>query len=201
MIALQNVHFSYDGTAVLRGVDWRLPSSGIVCLRGASGCGKTTLLRLLAGLEQPSSGRIAGLGDRRVAVCFQEDRLLPWCTALENVTLACGDAARARELLCQFGLSDCLDSRPAQMSGGQQRRVALARALAVDADLLLLDEPFTGMDAETWGLVVPTIETFATTHTVVLVTHIAEEADALSADIIELGKIPLSGNLSSSNEG
>lgn len=196
MIALQNVHFSYDGTAVLQGIDWQLPPSGIVCLRGASGCGKTTLLRLLAGLERPSSGRVVGLDDKRVSVCFQEDRLLPWCTALENVTLACGDAERARELLCQFGLADCLDSRPAQMSGGQQRRVALARALSVDADLLLLDEPFTGMDATTWGLVVPTIEAFAATHTVVLVTHIAAEAEALSAAVLELGSAPLRGDLS-----
>lgn len=201
MIALKNVHFSYDGTLVLHGVDWQLPTSGIVCLRGASGCGKTTLLRLLAGLEQPSSGHIVGLDDKRVAVCFQEDRLLPWCTALENVMLACGDAVRARELLCRFGLEDCLDSRPAQMSGGQQRRVALARALSVDADLLLLDEPFTGMDAATWGLVVPTIEAFAATHTVVLVTHIAAEAQALSADVLELGKIPLSGDLTARNDG
>ncbi len=201
MIELQNVHFSYDGTSVLHGVDWRLPPQGIVCLRGASGCGKTTLLRLLAGLERPSSGRIVGLDDARVAVCFQEDRLLPWCTALENVTLAGGDAERAREMLCQFGLADCLDSRPTQMSGGQQRRVALARALSVDADLLLLDEPFTGMDAATWGLVVPTIEAFAATHTVVLVTHIVEEAEALSAAVLELDSIPLSGDLSVRNDG
>ncbi len=201
MITLQNVCFSYDGTPVLQDVDWRLPTSGIVCLRGASGCGKTTLLRLLAGLEQPSSGRVVGMDDTRVSVCFQEDRLLPWCTALENVTLACGDAERARELLCQFGLAECLDSRPAQMSGGQQRRVALARALSVDADLLLLDEPFTGMDAATWGLVVPTIEAFAATRPVVLVTHIIEEAQALSATVLELDGVPISGDLSAYGNG
>ena len=196
MIALHNVHFSYDGTPVLRGVDWQLPPSGIVCLRGASGCGKTTLLRLLAGLEQPSSGRVIGLDDKRVAVCFQEDRLLPWCTALENVTLACGESDRARQLLCRFGLEDCLHSRPTQMSGGQQRRVALARALSVDADILLLDEPFTGMDTATWGMVVPTIAAFAATHPVVLVTHVIEEAQMLSARVLELGDAPLSGSLS-----
>lgn len=196
MIALENVHFSYAGTPVLHGVNWQLPTSGIVCLRGASGCGKTTLLRLLAGLEQPSSGRVVGLDEGRTAVCFQEDRLLPWCTALENVTLACEDADRARELLCRFGLEDCLHSRPAQMSGGQQRRVALARALSVSADLLLLDEPFTGMDAATWGLVVPTIAAFAETRPVVLVTHVIEEAQALGARVLELGGAPLSGSLS-----
>ncbi len=196
MITLQNVSFSYDGTPVLRNVDWQLPTSGIVCLRGASGCGKTTVLRLLAGLQQPSSGRVVGLDDVRVSVCFQEDRLLPWCTALENVTIACGDAEKARELLIQFGLAECLDSRPAQMSGGQQRRVALARALSVDADLLLLDEPFTGMDAATWGLVAPTIEAFAATRPVVLVTHIIEEAQALSATVLELDSAPISGDLS-----
>ncbi len=196
MITIQDVSFFYDGTAVLRDVDWQLPNAGIVCLRGASGCGKTTLLRLLAGLEQPSAGRIDGMHGVRVAVCFQEDRLLPWCTALENVTLACDDAERARELLCRFGLEDCLDSRPSQMSGGQQRRVALARALAVDADLLLLDEPFTGMDAATWELVLPTILDFAATRPVVLVTHIMAEAEALGARVVELGDGPVSGDLS-----
>ncbi len=201
MIALQNVHFSYDGTSVLRGIDWQLPESGIVCLRGASGCGKTTILRLLAGLEQPSSGQVIGLDEARTAVCFQEDRLLPWCSALENVTLACGDGDIAREILCRFGLEECLHSYPAQMSGGQQRRVALARALSVSADLLLLDEPFTGMDAATWGLVVPTITAFAADHPVVLVTHVIEEAQALGARIAELDSTPLSGSISAWSDG
>lgn len=201
MIAVQDVSFFYDGTAVLRNVDWHLPNAGVVCLRGASGCGKTTLLRLLAGLEQPSAGRIVGTDGVRVAVCFQEDRLLPWCTALENVTIACDDVERARELLCRFGLGDCLDSRPSQMSGGQQRRVALARALVTDAELLLLDEPFTGMDVATWELVLPAIRDFASTRPVVLVTHIAAEAEALGAQVIELGDGPVSGDLSALMQG
>ena len=104
-IELQKVDFAYGNTAVCRELSWRLPPQGIICLWGASGCGKTTLLRLLCGLEQPQAGRIVRPSGLRTAVCFQEDRLLPWRTALENVFIAAG-CGREDVVLCRVYISD-----------------------------------------------------------------------------------------------
>lgn len=195
-IRLENATFSYDSTPVLCDVTWQLPPKGVVCLWGPSGCGKTTLLRLLAGLEKPSAGVVTGV--RRVSMVFQENRLLPWLTALQNVTVVGVDDAIARNHLSALGLTEEEQhSLPSHLSGGQQRRVALARALAVKSDVLLLDEPFNGLDEDTWQNVVPLVQTYAEQKPVVLVTHIWEQAEALNADRILLKGTPLSGVLSS----
>lgn len=191
-IVMDNVSFRYENTAILDDVTWHLPKSGVVCLWGVSGCGKTTALHLLAGLKKPQSGKITGVG--RVAMVFQEDRLLPWCTALENVTLVGADESSARELLTTLGLTDDeMVAYPAYLSGGQQRRVALARALAAESDILLLDEPFNGLDEGTWQDVVPLIQKAALGRPVILVTHIREQVQALMASVISLGEAPQSG--------
>ena len=191
---LKNVHFSYATTAVCADVTWQLPESGVVCLWGPSGCGKTTLLRLLAGLEKPSAGEVVGIN--RVSMVFQEDRLLPWLTALENVTLTGAEETKAKEMLTALGLTEEEQrTLPGMLSGGQQRRVALARALAADSDLLLLDEPFNGLDEDTWQSAVPLILAYAQHHPVVLVTHIRTQAEALNARMITLSETPLSGEL------
>lgn len=191
-VSLKNVSFAYGDTPVLRDVTWHLPDSGVVCLWGASGCGKTTALRLLAGLEKPTSGSVNGV--RRVSMVFQEDRLLPWRTALENVLLTGADVEKAQELLAELGLTvEETQAYPQHLSGGQQRRVALARALAAESDILLLDEPFNGLDEGTWMDVVPLIKKVAETRPVVLVTHIREQIEALKATVIPLGAAPQMG--------
>ena len=173
-IAFENVSFSYDTTPVLQQVNWQVPDKGVLCLWGPSGCGKTTALRLLAGLEKPTSGKVSGVN--RVAMVFQEDRLLPWRSALDNVTVVGADSETARDLLSALGLTEEeMAALPAHLSGGQQRRVALARALAAECDLLLLDEPFNGLDEGTWQDVVPLIRQAAQKRPVVLVTHIREQ--------------------------
>lgn len=191
---LERVSFSYGAAPVLENVSWRLPDRGVVCLWGASGCGKTTVLRLLAGLEQPSAGKV--YRPKRVSMLFQENRLLPWYTALENVALP-PETGRscAQKALMAMGLSAEQNSLPANLSGGQRRRVALARALALPGELLLLDEPFTGLDEGAWKSVVPAILARAATIPVVLVTHVAAEARALGAEIVPLGHPPVQGNL------
>ena len=157
---------------------WQLPDTGVVCLWGPSGCGKTTLLRLLAGLEKPSDGVVEGVGS--VSMVFQEDRLLPWFTALENVTITGATEGKATETLSALGLTDAeISALPQHLSGGQQRRVALARALAADSDILLLDEPFNGLDEDTWQSIIPLIVRYAEHNPVVLVTHIRQQAEML----------------------
>lgn len=191
-ISLNNVSFAYDKTAVLDGLTWCLPDQGVVCLWGASGCGKTTILRLLAGLEQPTDGTVHGAN--RVSMVFQEDRLLPWRTAVENVMISGADTDTACALLAQLGLTAEEGSAyPHHLSGGQQRRVALARALAAESDILLLDEPFNGLDEGTWQDVVPLIKETAQSRPVVLVTHVREQAEALGATIILMGDAPQKG--------
>lgn len=191
-ICFKNVTFSYGKTTVLQEVTWQLPDSGVVCLWGASGCGKTTALRLLAGLEKPRSGVVSGAN--RVSMVFQEDRLLPWRTALENVLLAGTDVEKACKLLTELGLTvEETKTYPQHLSGGQQRRVALARALATESDILLLDEPFNGLDEDTWQDVVPLIKAVAKNRPVVLVTHIREQIEALDAKVIPLGVAPQMG--------
>ncbi|MBQ4333506.1 MAG: ABC transporter ATP-binding protein [Clostridia bacterium] len=193
-VRLEKVSFAYGDTPVCRDVTWQLPDSGVACLWGPSGCGKTTLLRLLAGLERPDSGRIQAPG--RVSMVFQEDRLLPWLTALQNVTVVGTEEDTARRWMLSLGLTEGeLQSLPDALSGGQQRRVALARALAADSDYLLLDEPFNGLDEDTWRAAIPWIAEYAAHRPVVLVTHVRQQAEALHAALIPLAGVPVSGVL------
>ncbi len=193
-VCLKNICFSYDSVRVCDDLTWCLPDTGVVCLWGPSGCGKTTLLRLLAGLERPNSGAVEGVG--QVSMVFQEDRLLPWLTALANVTLTGVDEPAARQMLTAVGLTaEEMAALPEHLSGGQQRRVALARALAAEGDMLLLDEPFNGLDEDTWQHIVPLIAEYAKTRPVVLVTHVRQQAEALAAQIMPLTDIPLTGSL------
>lgn len=146
MIRIDGLSFSYGNKAVFSNLSLELPG-GVCCLEGVSGRGKTTLLRLIAGRLKPSAGIISGVPER-VSFLFQEDRLLPWLTAEDNVAAVLpGDRAdEAGRWLTAVELGQALRALPEHLSGGQRRRVALARALAFGGDLLLLDEPFEGLD-------------------------------------------------------
>ncbi len=144
-IRFENVSAGYGEHLIIKNRSFVFPERGTVAISGASGSGKTTVLRLLCGLLAPVSGRITGLSEKKVSFVFQEDRLLPWCTAQENAAVA-GDAQLARELLEEMELSEYLDAYPSALSGGMQRRVAIARALCFGGDVFLLDEPFKGLD-------------------------------------------------------
>ena len=151
MLEFRSVSLSFGDQQVLRGVSFTLPAGGRLALMGPSGCGKTTLLRLAAGLLEPDSGEVLR-PDAGAAVVFQEPRLLPWLTAEENVNLVLSDSSatlpQARAWLGKLGLADAAGKYPAELSGGMQRRVALARALALGRELLILDEPFSALDEE-----------------------------------------------------
>ena len=157
-IEVQQLSKRFDNSArtVFSELSFTLSSEESLCLLGPSGCGKTTFLRLLMGLEQPSSGtiHIVPMSGIQMSYVFQEPRLVPWRTCLENVLLPleltsqCNPSARlrAQELLQQLGLADRLKHFPHELSGGMQMRVALARALITQPNILLLDEPFAALD-------------------------------------------------------
>lgn len=170
---------SFGDRLVLENVTLTIPEKGITRITGGSGLGKTTLLSIIAGTLTPDAGERIGFENIRVSCVFQEDRLLPWYTARKNVALV-SDSRRAAELLAAVGLAESEDKLPAQLSGGMRRRAALARALAYDGDLLLLDEPFSGVDEPTRREVLaPLVARFAESRPVLLVTHDAEDAEML----------------------
>lgn len=171
-IELHQLTAGYDGMTVLNDVSFTLPATGCVVLQGPSGCGKTTLLRVLAGLLKPQSGMITGLEERRISFVFQEDRLLPWCTAKENIALV-SDETTADGLLAAVDLSDAAHELPAALSGGMRRRVAIARALSYAQDVLLLDEPFNGLDQHLRSEMAQLIQSHA--KLIILVTHDRED--------------------------
>jgi len=146
-LQIRRLYKAYGGHVVFHDFSVDIPLEGITVLHGASGAGKTTLFRLLLGLEQPDSGEISGMSGRKPAVVFQEDRLLPWRNALKNVSIVSSEKAAERALE-RLGLGGSLHLLPRELSGGMRRRVALARALAYGGDILFLDEPFTGLDEE-----------------------------------------------------
>lgn len=189
---LDNVSFAYRDTPVLNNVSLALPKAGAVCFTAPSGTGKTTLLRLIAGLEAPQKGVVTNEGER-VAVMFQDNRLFPWLTAEQNVALACA-GEDPLPFLEAVELTDARDKFPSQLSGGMQRRVALARALAFGGDLLLLDEPFTGLDNELRERVAAVIRERFAGGCIVLITHDPAEAALLDATVVPL-TFPLSGTI------
>ena len=153
MLLLENLKHQYGNFTVLEGINLCVSSGEIICFSGPSGCGKTTLLRIIAGSIKPTSGLVKNLF-ARTSFCFQEPRLLPWRNALENISLglkAKGIGIRKRQeiaiaLARELGIDRAAKQYPHQLSGGMQQRVALGRALAIEPDLLLLDEPFSALD-------------------------------------------------------
>jgi len=187
---------------VLRGLDVELGAGEIVAVVGPSGCGKSTLLRLVAGLDAPTGGIISidGTGvadtDERTAVAFQEPRLLPWRTLAQNVELGLPRSLRGRaarkarvaELLRLVGLEHAADQRPREVSGGMAQRASLARALARNPSVLLLDEPFGALDALTRLRMQDLLLDIhaAEPTTILLVTHDVEEALYLADRVLLL---------------
>ncbi|MBR1584902.1 MAG: ABC transporter ATP-binding protein [Clostridia bacterium] len=182
MIVLSHVTAGYQDKTVLRDLSLTLPDTGRVAVMAPSGYGKTTLLRVLAGLLPVQSGSVTGLVGKKIALMFQEDRLLPWLTAEKNVEIV-SDRAAADHWLAALEI-EAGDQLPAALSGGMQRRVALARALAFGGDVLLLDEPFKGLDEALKKRVAERIKNAAPL--IVLSVHDPAEAALMDAEVIRL---------------
>lgn len=187
MLKLTNISHSYGEKTVLRDFCLTLEPGQRIALMGPSGCGKTTLLRIVMGLLVPTAGTVENRF-RKTAAVFQEPRLLPWRTALENVNLVLADdnttQEKARFWLEEMDLGDALDQYPRELSGGMQQRTALARAMATEADFLILDEPFKAMDEALRNQVMARVA--QTSAAILLVTHEEEESAALGCELIRL---------------
>jgi ABC-type nitrate/sulfonate/bicarbonate transport system ATPase subunit len=193
---------------VLQGIDLEVAEHSIVAILGASGCGKSTLLNIISGILSPDEGSVSINGVpsaefrdwRRVSYMFQEDRLLPWRTAQKNVEFAleAGEtpapdrARKSHDALDLVGLTGFSDAFPYQLSGGMRSRVALARSLVPDPCILLMDEPFSRLDAQTRSLMHTEVLRIHALKgiTIVFVTHDVEEAVILAEEVVVLAPRP-----------
>jgi NitT/TauT family transport system ATP-binding protein len=207
-IEVQALQFAYDGAPVLVDINLNVAEGEFVCLLGLSGCGKTTLLRLLAGLDRPAEGTISWKGSAiqgpslERGVVFQNYSLFPWLTLAQNIELALSKShpqhdkswrhKHAEDYLARVGLADSAAQYPSLLSGGMQQRGAIARALALGSPVLLMDEPFGALDpinrAKLQDVV---LEVWAKPQkTIVFVTHDVEEALYLADRVVMLGSSP-----------
>jgi len=206
ILQVQNLSHHYpDGTATLDALSFDLHEAEVVSLIGPSGCGKSTLLRVLLGLEQPTTGQVTlrpGTPEHPFAYYAQDDNLFEWRTVVDNAALGLDVARRnraasralVRAMLLEFGLDGFGDHFPSQLSGGMRQRTALLRTVAQHRPILLLDEPFSALDALTRSDLNTWLRDAATRHgwTILLVTHDQAEARFLSHRIIELSARPAS---------
>lgn len=183
-IEFKGVSKAFDGRSVLEGFSAVFPEGRVSAITGPSGQGKTTVLRLLSGELKPDSGEISGLSDKRVSMVFQEDRLVGALSVKDNLAMVLPkDQWGAIEpALCALGLEGAAPRQAAKLSGGMRRRVAILRAMVVPFDLLLLDEPFKGLDKALLEVCARAIREKAQGKTVVLVTHDEREARLLGAE-------------------
>jgi NitT/TauT family transport system ATP-binding protein len=184
MIALIGIEKAYGEKRVLEGVSLTLPKGEVTALTGKSGSGKTTLSRILLGLERADGGRIEGAANLKKAAVFQEDRLCEHLSALDNLRLVGVSREDAIKHLDALGLANDRDERALKLSGGMRRRLALARAMAVGADLIVLDEPMTGLDGENKRLAADYVRDNRAQAALLLISHDPEDLMLLGASAV-----------------
>lgn len=197
-LALEDLHLSFGPRQVLGGLNLDVPAGQFLAVVGRSGVGKSTLMRLIVGLDRPTTGRVSIGGaavagvQQTVKLLFQDARLLPWQTVLGNVGIARAPGWRATALnaLRDVGLADRSDDWPAVLSGGQRQRVALARVLVGAPSVLLLDEPFGALDALTRSEMHDLLEKLwlRDAFTTVLITHDVAEAVSLADRVVVMNQ-------------
>jgi sulfonate transport system ATP-binding protein len=206
MLDLAHISHRYGtGPQVLNDIDLRIAPGEIIAVIGSSGCGKSTMLRLIAGLEHPASGAVRLDGEAitkphpRIGIIFQEPRLMPWLSVADNVAFglvgrlpSAERSARVEAALARVGLTSFARAWPRQLSGGQAQRVAIARALVCDPEVLLMDEPFGALDHFTRAGLQDHLVALWTDRrpTLVIVTHDAEEAAVLADRVVVMRPRP-----------
>ena len=176
---IKNLSKSFDNKIIFKDLSIELPKTGLCTISGASGCGKTTLMRIIAGLETADSGEIIYF-HKKLSMVFQEDRLLEGVTALGNIMAVLDKKDNALKWLGLMGLAESQNLLPKEMSGGMKRRLAIARAFAYGGDLMLLDEPFAGLDIETKQEISRHIFNNLDNRLIILISH---EQDGIEFDI------------------
>ena len=187
-VEVKNLSKSFDGKTVLSDISLSFPAGSFTCIMGPSGCGKTTLLRIIAGLEKQDTGSVEK-GNSSVSFVFQEDRLSESFSAMSNVRLVTGNAISREEIMSHFsevGLASYADKSVCDFSGGMKRRLAIVRAVCFNADLILLDEPFKGLDDKLKNQVMDYVKRHTSGKTVICVTHDKDESSYLASSVIFL---------------
>ena len=185
-IKIDRLFKSYGDKNIFTDFSAEFDFENILIIKGRSGLGKTTLLRLIAGLEKPDGGSIL-MPPGKISFMFQEDRLISFVSVLKNLTAVC-DKDTALKYLSLMQLENEAESSPAELSGGMKRRVALARALAYESSLVILDEPFKGLDENLKGEIIDIIKAQSLERPFIVVTHDSEDSQLLGGEIFDLDK-------------
>jgi NitT/TauT family transport system ATP-binding protein len=188
-LVISDLHKNFGGKAVLRGFSLNLSDGERLALMGPSGCGKTTLMNIVMGFIKPDAGSVFFTKNARLSAVFQDERLVEPLSALMNVRLTAPKTVFEKDiiaLLTTLGLEDSAYKPVSELSGGMRRRTALARALIADSDILLLDEPFDGLDNETKSRTIDCLRSHAGNRAILLVTHDESDALSLGAEIIHM---------------
>jgi NitT/TauT family transport system ATP-binding protein len=188
-IQLVNISKQFNNRMLFDKLNIEIKEQQITCIMGPSGAGKTTLLHIIMGLMKADSGKVKGLEGKKLTAVFQEDRLCENMDAIKNVQLVCDKRVEAGQVIREFEKVDLTDyeNKPVtELSGGMRRRVVIVRALMPESDLVIMDEPFKGLDEELKSKVIQYVIQKTKGKTVIIVTHDKEEADELSAEVINL---------------
>lgn len=188
-IRVTNLNKSFNGQRVINDLTMTIKVGQITCIMGASGVGKTTLAYILMGLLEADSGQITGIEGKKFSAVFQEDRLIENWDAVKNIMLVCAKDISKENInknLKDIGLTDYEKKPVSSLSGGMRRRVAIVRALLSDYDILVMDEPFKGLDEELRNNVISYVKEKTAGKTVIIITHDKDEVDLIKANLITM---------------
>jgi len=186
-IKLKNITKSFNGEIVLDGFNEVIKENQFTCIMGESGIGKTTLINIIMGLIKQDYGEITGLEGKKISVVFQEDRLCEGFDAITNIKLVASRGISDQEIidvLENLGLGDSLNKKVSLFSGGMKRRLAIARALVAESEIVIMDEPFKGLDKELYINTIDYVKEKLKDKTVIVITHREEESTILGANNI-----------------